>query len=91
MVGERLREHIKATYATVPRQEQIEQSRLTHQSASAFEREPVEMLTLDDLDLDIAREMMATAEESDKDHIDPKELPASVAVARVSAGAMATC
>ena len=75
VVGERLREHIKTTYDTVPRRAQIEQSRMTGQSASPFEREPVEGLAFEDLDPDIARDMMAAAEESDRDRIDLKELP----------------
>ena len=75
VVGERLREHIKTTYDTVPRRAQVEQSRMTRRSASPFEREPVEGLAFEDLDPDIARDMMAAAEESDRDRIDPKELP----------------
>jgi predicted HTH transcriptional regulator len=75
VVSDRLCEHIKTTYDTEPRRAQIEQSRLTQQSASPFEREPVVILTFDDLDPGLMHEMMAAAEESDKDQIDPKELP----------------
>jgi predicted HTH transcriptional regulator len=75
VVGERLREHIKTTYDTVPRRAQVEQSRMTRQSASPFEREPVGGLAYEDLDPEIARDMMAAAEEIDRDRIDPKDLP----------------
>lgn len=75
VIGERLREHIETTYATVPRRAQVEQSRMTRQSASPFEREPVEELSFDDLDLEIARDMMAAAEEVDRERLEPKDLP----------------
>lgn len=75
VIGERLREHIETTYATVPRRAQIEQSRMTRQSASPFERQPVEGLSFDNLDLNIARDMMAAAEEMDRERLDAKELP----------------
>lgn len=74
-VGDRLREHIETVYDTVPRRSQIEQSRLALQSAAPFEREPVDHLTFDDLDTDIAREMIGAAEETDRDRINPNDLP----------------
>ena len=75
VVGERLREHIKTTYDTVPLRAQVEQSRMTRQSASPFEREPVGRLAFEDLDADIARDMVAAAEEIDRDRIEPEALP----------------
>lgn len=75
VVGKRLREHIETTFAVEPRQVQIEQSRLTAQSASPWERDPVRELALKDLDLMIAREMMAAAEEQDRERLPEKEVP----------------
>jgi predicted HTH transcriptional regulator len=74
-VGERLHEHIKTTFATVPRQAQVEQSRMTLQSASPFERELVDGLTFDDMDVDIAHDMMAAAEEIDRNRLKPEDIP----------------
>lgn len=75
VVGERLREHIKATYDTEPRRAQVEQSRTARRSASSFEREPVRELTLDALDADIARNLLAAAEDIDRDSVSSEELP----------------
>jgi ATP-dependent DNA helicase RecG len=75
IVGERLCEHIKDTYATVPRQLQTEQSELTRQSASSYEREPITALTYSDLDVELARDMIAAAEEKDNEQIRPDDLP----------------
>jgi hypothetical protein len=58
-VGKRLREHIETTFAVEPRKAQEEQSRLTRQSASPWERQLLDTLALEDLDLDIAADMMA--------------------------------
>lgn len=75
VVGTRLREHIETTFSVEPRRAQIEQSRLNRQSASPLEREPIEHLTYDNINVDLALEMMANAEERDKDHIELTELP----------------
>jgi len=74
-VGNRLREHIAVTYDIVPRKEQVEQSKLTERAASDFERGELPVLSWDDLDGNLAREMMAAAEEQDKERIDDAELP----------------
>ena len=74
-VGERLREHIAVTYDIVPRKEQIEQSKLTERAASDFERGELSTLLWDDLDGNLAREMMAAAEEQDEERINDTELP----------------
>lgn len=75
LVGKRLREHIESTFAVEPRKAQIEQRRLTSQSASPWEREPIDTLDLDDLDLTIAHDMMAAAESIDRDKLHPSDLP----------------
>ena len=75
VVGKRLREHIETTFAVEPRRQQEEQSRLNAQSASPWEREPVTELELQDLDLMIGREMMAAAEEQDREKIPEQEVP----------------
>jgi predicted HTH transcriptional regulator len=75
MVGKRLREHIETTFAVEPRRAQIEQSELNRQSASPFERGFLEGLSYADLDSELALEMVANAEDRDRDQVDPKELP----------------
>ena len=75
VVGERLREHIEVTYATVPRRAQREQSELTLQSASSFERETLSALAYDDLDDEVALDIIAAAEDRDRDRIPAVELP----------------
>lgn len=74
-VGERLREHIAVTYDIVPRKQQVEQSKLTERAASDFERGELTRLLWDDLDGNLAREMMAAAEGQDEERIDDAELP----------------
>ena len=75
IVGKRLREHIETTFAVEPRRAQIEQSALNRQSASPFEREPLDSLNYGDLDPDLALELVANAEDRDRDQVDPSELP----------------
>jgi len=74
-VSKRLREHIETTFAVEPRRAQLEQSKLNRQSASPFERMPLESLIYEDLDSDLTLEMMASAEDRDKDKVDPSDLP----------------
>jgi len=74
-VGKRLREHIETTFAVEPRRAQLEQSKLNRRSASSFERMPLESLIYEDLDSDLALDMMASAEDRDKDKVDPGDLP----------------
>lgn len=74
-VSERLCEHIETTFAVELRRAQLEQSKLTRQSASSFERIPLESLIYEDLDSDLTLEMMANAEDRDKDKVDPGDLP----------------
>jgi ATP-dependent DNA helicase RecG len=75
IVGKRLREHIETTFAVEPRRAQIEQSELNRQSASPFEREPLDGFNYEDLDTDLALEMVANAEDRDREQVDPNELP----------------
>ena len=51
------------TYDIVPRKEQVEQSKLTDRAASDFERGGIFVLSWGDLDGNLAREMIAAAEE----------------------------
>lgn len=74
-VGERLREHIAVTYDIVPLKEQVEQSKLTERAASGYERGELAALLWDDLDHSLAQEMIAAAEEQDRERIDDAELP----------------
>ena len=74
-VGQRLREHIETTYATVPKKAQLEQSERNSQAVSDFERNPVTALSWADLDHDLARDMMAAAEDTDKERIPAAGLP----------------
>lgn len=75
VVGERLREHIEVTYSTIPRKAQVEESADHVQAASNFERGLLDTLSWDDLDPAIALDMVAAAEERDKERILPAELP----------------
>ena len=75
IVGKRLREHIENTFAVEPRRAQIEQSELNRQSASPFERQPLDGLSYEDFDPDLALEMISNAEDRDRDQVDPNELP----------------
>ena len=75
VVGKRLREHIEVTYATVPRRKQVEQSALNVQAASTFEREPLPTLAYEHLDPELALDMIAVAEDCDKERVDSVQLP----------------
>lgn len=75
LVGKRLREHIESTFSVEPRKAQLEQRRLTSQSASSWERAAMDTLDLDDLDMQIAHDMMAAAEGVDREKIQPPDLP----------------
>ncbi|NLD96319.1 MAG: DUF4062 domain-containing protein [Synergistaceae bacterium] len=75
IVGKRLREHIEITYSTVPLKAQIEQSALTHQSASEFERGMLDAMTYEDLDPELMLDLTASAEERDKERILADEIP----------------
>lgn len=74
-VGQRLREHIEITYATVPKKAQIEQSERNSRAANDFERNPVTTLEWADLDHDLALDMMAAAEDTDKERLPVAGLP----------------
>ncbi len=74
-VAERLREHIKESYDIVPRKNQVEQTRLTTRAASDYERGEIPSLSWDDLDASLALDMMAAAEDQDKERIAPSEVP----------------
>lgn len=75
VVGERLRQHIRDEYDTVPLKAQVEQSKRTRQAASPFEQGQVKSLSYDDLDEDLARDMIAAAEETDKERFKKAEVP----------------
>ena len=75
VVGKRLREHIEVTYATVPRRKQVEQSALNVQAASTFERELLPTLAYEHLDPELALDMIAAAEDCDKERVDSVQLP----------------
>ncbi len=75
VVRDRLKEHIQATFDTAPKMEQEERSRDNLRSASGYERDPVSSLAFADLDLDLALEMMAAAENVDAKRISREELP----------------
>lgn len=64
-VRERLKEHISATYDSGPTSGQDAEALQDRRVASDFERRPVTALSVDDLRLDLARQMMAEAEEAD--------------------------
>jgi len=75
VVGQRLREHIETTYDTVPKKAQIEQSERNFLAANEFERNPVTVLEWADLDHDLALDMMAAAEDTDKERLPVAGLP----------------
>lgn len=64
-VRDRLKEHIRATYDTAPTPAQDAESVQERRAASDFERRPVAGFSVDDLRLDLARQMMAEAEDAD--------------------------
>ncbi len=73
-IGKRLREHIEQTFSIEPRRAQLEQADRNRRSAAPFEKEPLHLLSYDQLDTGLALEMMASAEDQDQDQIDPGEL-----------------
>jgi ATP-dependent DNA helicase RecG len=68
-VGSRLREHIQSTYDSVPTPRQEAQAARDRRVVSEVERRPTSGLSLDDLDLELAREMMAAAEDVDSQRL----------------------
>lgn len=64
-VRSRLKEHILSTYDAAPTPEQDAEASQDRRSASDFERRPIAGLSVDDLDLDLGRDMMAEAEDTD--------------------------
>lgn len=64
-VRRRLKEHIRSTYDTGPTPGQDEDALQDRRVASDFERRPVAALSVDDLNIDLSRQMMAEAEETD--------------------------
>lgn len=64
-VRDRLKEHIKATYDSAPAPGQDAEAIQDRRAASDFERRAVADLAVADLDLELARQMMAEAEEAD--------------------------
>lgn len=64
-VRDRLKEHLQSTYDTAPTPGQEASAVQDRRVASGFERRPIIGLSVDDLDLDLARQMMAEAEETD--------------------------
>lgn len=74
-IGKRLREHIEQTFSVEPRRAQIEQAKRNRKSADPFEQELIDSLSYEDLETTLAHEMMASAEDRDKEKIDLQELP----------------
>ena len=74
-IAKRLREHIEQTFAVEPRRAQIEQAKRNQNSADPFERELIDTLSYEDLKTPLALEMVASAEDRDKEQIEPQELP----------------
>lgn len=64
-VRDRLKEHLQSTYDTSPTPSQDASAGEERRVASDFERRPIAGLSVDDMDLDLARQMMAEAEETD--------------------------
>ncbi len=64
-VRDRLKEHLQSTYDTAPTPGQDASAGEDRRVASDFERRPLAGLSVDDMDLDLARQMMAEAEETD--------------------------
>lgn len=75
VVRERLKEHVLATYEIAPKPEQDTQARQNLRSASDFERKPVASLTFGDLDLALATEMIAAAEDTVAQPVAAADLP----------------
>lgn len=73
-VSSRLREHIQSTYDTVPTPRQEAQAAQDRHVASEVERRPVTGLSRDDLDLELAREMMAAAEDADSQRLSDEDV-----------------
>lgn len=64
-VRDRLKEHLQSTYDTAPTPGQEASAVQDRRVASGFERRPIVGLSVEDVDLDLARQMMAEAEETD--------------------------
>ena len=64
-VRDRLKEHVQSAYDTAPMPGQDAEALHDRRVASDFERRPIPGLSTDDLDLNLARQMMAEAEETD--------------------------
>ncbi|MDD5557349.1 MAG: ATP-binding protein [bacterium] len=64
-VRDRLKEHIRSTYDIAPMPGQDAEALQDRRVASDFERRPIAGLSVDDLRLNMARQMMAEAEETD--------------------------
>lgn len=64
-VRDRLKEHLQSTYDSAPTPGQDASAVQDRRVASDFERRPIAGLSVEDVDLDLARQMMAEAEETD--------------------------
>jgi predicted HTH transcriptional regulator len=77
-VRARLIKHFKDTYDLEPTSDQEQSARQTIQVASSFERQRLEYVTWDEVNMDIAARMVARAEEQSIDSLSPDSIRRSL-------------
>lgn len=77
-VRARLIKHIKDTYDLEPTSDQEQSARQTIQVASSFERQRLEYVTWDEVNMDIAARIVARAEEQSIDSLSPESIRRSL-------------